>query len=364
MQFPSVFQAGTWQMNVALLTTAALATRVVQRFYFVNRLYGWEHALMSIPRMVVGNMINFMATARAWKVFLAYLLFGKRMVWDKTMHDFPDAAQLVQTRKQLGELLTTWQAVEPERLQQALAQQHAGRRQPLGRILLTQGWLDDETWPKPSPSDLPRAVIDIDYLRAGSFPVSADACVQWRMLPLPPQQQTLRLAVASPLPEDALALLKQETRSAHIEQSIARESEINAGLRLIGGDQHWQLDNVPLLGDLLVEMRLIDHARFEIALDAYKPQRDGRIGDYRSSRASPPRTPSPRPCRSSAGVRPRCSRRLPEPYRHEDHAAVHRHRCRPGNGYRAGTGAGRCAAAVVRCGLPRRRAGLRRLRAR
>ncbi len=122
MQFPSVFQAGTWQMNVALLTTAALATRVVQRFYFVNRLYGWEHALMSIPRMVVGNMINFMATARAWKVFLAYLLFGKRMVWDKTMHDFPDAAQLVQTRKQLGELLTTWQAVEPERLQQALRQ--------------------------------------------------------------------------------------------------------------------------------------------------------------------------------------------------------------------------------------------------
>ncbi|MCI1157524.1 glycosyl transferase family protein [Stenotrophomonas maltophilia] len=145
MQFPSVFQAGTWQMNVALLTTAALATRVVQRFYFVNRLYGWEHALMSIPRMVVGNMINFMATARAWKVFLAYLLFGKRMVWDKTMHDFPDAAQLVQTRKQLGELLTTWQAVEPERLQQALEQQQAGRQQPLGRILLTQGWLDDET---------------------------------------------------------------------------------------------------------------------------------------------------------------------------------------------------------------------------
>ncbi|MFH7617759.1 glycosyl transferase family protein, partial [Pseudomonas syringae pv. tagetis] len=65
-----------------------------------------------------------------------------------------------------------------------------------------------------------------------------------------------------------------------IEQSIARESEINAGLRLIGGDRQWQLDNVPLLGDLLVEMRLIDHARFEIALDAYKPQRDGRIGDY------------------------------------------------------------------------------------
>ncbi|WP_258291219.1 hypothetical protein, partial [Stenotrophomonas maltophilia] len=48
MPFPSVFQAGTWRMNVALLTTTALAPRIVPRFYFVNRLYGWEHALMSI----------------------------------------------------------------------------------------------------------------------------------------------------------------------------------------------------------------------------------------------------------------------------------------------------------------------------
>ena len=101
------------------------------------------------------------------------------MVWDKTMHDFPDAAQLVQTRKQLGELLTTWQAVEPERLQQALEQQQAGRQQPLGRILLTQGWLDDETLAEAIAfqGDLPRAVIDVDYLRACQFPISADACV-------------------------------------------------------------------------------------------------------------------------------------------------------------------------------------------
>ena len=32
--------------------------------------------------MVVGNMINFMATARAWRIFMLHLLFGKRMVWD------------------------------------------------------------------------------------------------------------------------------------------------------------------------------------------------------------------------------------------------------------------------------------------
>ncbi|HBN53999.1 MAG TPA: glycosyl transferase family protein [Stenotrophomonas sp.] len=283
LQFPTVFQAGTWQMNIALFTTAALAMRVVQRFYFVNRLYGWEHALMSIPRMVVGNVVNFMATARAWRMFLLYLLFGKRMVWDKTMHDFPDATQLVHTRRRLGELLTTWQAVEPERVEQALQQQQRGRQQPLGRILVSQGWLDDETLAEAIAfqGDMQRAAIDVNYLRAGVFPVSIDACVQWRMLPLPPLQEgTLRLAVANPLSDAALALLRQETGSAHIEQDIARESEINAGLRMIGGAEQWRVDTVPLLGDLLVEMHLIDHARFEIALDEYRPQRDGRIGDY------------------------------------------------------------------------------------
>ena len=68
--------------------------------------------------------------------------------------------------------------------------------------------------------------------------------------------------------------------NTQVEQSIARESEINAGLRMISGAELWRIDTVPLLGDLLVEMRLIDHAHFEIALDEYKPQRDGRIGDY------------------------------------------------------------------------------------
>lgn len=282
MQFPTVFQAGTWQMNIALFTTAALAMRVVQRFYFVNRLYGWEHALMSIPRMVVGNVVNFMATARAWRMFLLYLLFGKRMVWDKTMHDFPSASQLVHTRKRLGELLTTWQAITPDRVEQALQQQQGGRQQPLGRILVSQGWLDDETLAEAIAfqGDLRRASIDVDYLSQGNFPVAVELCVHWRLLPLPAEApDVLRVAVANPLAEEALEQLRQQAGVTRIEQEVARESEINAGLRLINGD-NWRINSVPLLGDLLVEMNLIDHARFEAVLDDYRPQRDGRIGDY------------------------------------------------------------------------------------
>ncbi|HCV95935.1 MAG TPA: glycosyl transferase family protein, partial [Stenotrophomonas sp.] len=48
---------------------------------------------------------------------------------------------------------------------------------------------------------------------------------------------------------------------------------------LISGETY-RIDAVPLLGDLLVEMRLIARDQFERVLDEYKPQRDGRIGDY------------------------------------------------------------------------------------
>lgn len=282
MEFPTVFQAGSWPMAIALFTTGALVMRVLQRMYFVNRLYGWEHAVMSVPRMIVGNVINCAATARAWRLFAGYLLFGKRLVWDKTMHDFPTNTQLVQIRRRLGELLSVWQAVEPERLQQALDQQEGGRQQPLGRILVAQGWLDDETLAEAISfqEDLPRATIDVDYLQQGDFLLPVDACVQWRVLPLPVvTPDALRLAVTSTLPGNALETLAKIAKVERVEQFIARESEINAGLRLIcGSDYH--INAVPLLGDLLVEMKLITREHFQAALDEYRPHRDGRIGDY------------------------------------------------------------------------------------
>lgn len=282
LEFPTVFQAGSWPMAIALFTTGALGMRVLQRMYFVNRLYGWEHAVMSVPRMVVGNVINCAATARAWRMFAGYLLFGKRLVWDKTMHDFPTNTQLVQIRRRLGELLSVWQAVEPERLQQALDQQEEGRQQPLGRILVAQGWLDDETLAEAISfqEDLPRAHVDVDYLQQGNFPLPMDACVQWRVLPLPSAApEVLRLAVTSTLPGNALEALTRIAKVERVEQFIARESEINAGLRLICGSDY-RINAVPLLGDLLVEMKLISREHFQAALDEYRPHRDGRIGDY------------------------------------------------------------------------------------
>ncbi|WP_026431828.1 glycosyl transferase family protein [Paracidovorax oryzae] len=142
--YPSVFSPGGWLMTVMGLNAFALMLRVVQRAYFVTSMYGWEHGLLSVPRMIVGNCINAMAAARAWKLFLSNKLFGTRLVWDKTMHDFPSADQLVQRRRRLGEVLLSWRAIDEAHLDQALQLQSASGR-PLGTILLENGWLDEGT---------------------------------------------------------------------------------------------------------------------------------------------------------------------------------------------------------------------------
>ncbi|WP_332610522.1 glycosyl transferase family protein [Achromobacter sp. ESBL13] len=142
--YPSYFRPGGWLVILMWANAVALLLRVVQRAYFVGRMYGWEHAVLSIPRMIVGNFINAMAAARAWRLFIAHLVTGKRLAWDKTMHDFPSTDQLSQQRQRLGELLLSWQAIDQDTLARALEIQ-ARDKKPLGQILTEQGWLDEGT---------------------------------------------------------------------------------------------------------------------------------------------------------------------------------------------------------------------------
>lgn len=142
--YPSLFTPNGWLVTLMGLNAFALFLRVVQRAWFVGRIYGWEHALLAIPRMVIGNFINAMAAARAWRLFIGHLVTGKRLAWDKTMHDFPSTDQLPQQRQRLGELLLSWRAIDADKLALALEMQHAEKR-PLGEILTAQGWLDEAT---------------------------------------------------------------------------------------------------------------------------------------------------------------------------------------------------------------------------
>jgi bacteriophage N4 adsorption protein B len=62
--------------------------RALVRFTCVARLYGWKQGFLSLPRVIIGNMIAMMAARRAVAQYLRYLK-SDALVWDKTRHAFP-----------------------------------------------------------------------------------------------------------------------------------------------------------------------------------------------------------------------------------------------------------------------------------
>ena len=62
-----------------------LAWRIFMRFLFTSSSYGLTQGLLSVPRMVIGNVIAMLAAARAISIHLG----GGPRKWDKTRHTFP-----------------------------------------------------------------------------------------------------------------------------------------------------------------------------------------------------------------------------------------------------------------------------------
>jgi adsorption protein B len=282
--FPSLFGSNNFWRGLLYINAFFLASRVAHRIYFTTALYGVEHGLLSVPRMVVGNFVNAMAVARAWRLFLSYLFRGKRLVWDKTMHEFPTGAQLARKRLRLGELLQSWQAVDESVLARALEKQAASHT-PLGRVLVSNGWLDDETLAEAIAyqSELPRGVLTVELVLEHALDMPTDLAVRHRAIMLGKKALRPVLAVASPLSDAAIAELTAALGAEPL-QRIVREGEIADSLRMLseaGGAAPSALTpSVPLLGDMLIERAAMSREAFDAAMNDYRPDRHGRIGDY------------------------------------------------------------------------------------
>ncbi|MFZ4125154.1 MAG: glycosyl transferase family protein [Rickettsiales bacterium] len=133
--FPTLINTWSFPWWLIMINFFFLMNRILHRVYFTGQIYGWEQALLSIPRMVVSNIIAFLASLRALRQFLAHRASGKPMVWDKTAHAYPSTNQLEHMRQRLGELLLERKLITQLALTDALARQKHERK-PLGELLL------------------------------------------------------------------------------------------------------------------------------------------------------------------------------------------------------------------------------------
>ncbi|WP_084704733.1 glycosyl transferase family protein [Beijerinckia mobilis] len=248
-RYPSLFLLHPVLFWLLAANGVALCLRLVQRFYFTRQLYGWEHGVLSLPRALISNFVNFAATVRAWRLFLSNLFFGTPLGWDKTMHFYPSA-------EAIGHVPHSHSALDEETIAEAVAY----------------------------ALQVPRVHLTALMVRNGAAGLPQHPWHLWHAVPYRAEGETrLCLAIAAPLSPFAAKEL-----AAHFLPipglRIARESEIEAALRLLDGESTAfgaiGRQKGAARGTFMIDHGFVDKARLAEALDEYDPEVDGLVGEY------------------------------------------------------------------------------------
>ncbi|TFI27434.1 hypothetical protein [Herbaspirillum sp. 3C11] len=156
--------------------------------------------------------------------------------------------------------------------------------------MVSHGWLDEETLAEALAyqENLPRVRLDKESVEQHAAALPGELATRLRALYIGDDavdgRRVARIAVASALGDEARAELEAALGLPPFPM-VARESEIAAGLRLLHGqrnafDKNQTEAGVPLLGDLLIGGGMLSREVFDAAMQRYRPDRHGRIGDY------------------------------------------------------------------------------------
>lgn len=85
--YPDLVPFHSYIWYLLLINGVFLINRIVQRFIFTSINYGFLHGILSFPRSIVANMVNFFAMARSIKLVHQSKKNGTQVKWDKTAHE-------------------------------------------------------------------------------------------------------------------------------------------------------------------------------------------------------------------------------------------------------------------------------------
>lgn len=213
------------------INTVMLALRLSERIYFVAKLNGALQGALSLPRMFVNNIINFLAVCRAWRVFVNHLMTGKPIAWDKTSHTYLSNDQLGKTRRKLGEILVEWGVVTVAQVDGCLeTQAECGKR--LGQLLLETGAVSADILADAlaEQADLPRVSLDSAVVGRADATFANEMQRAHRAVPFSMADDgTLNVAVGNPLGDDARVMIARAA-GCNVAYFIASDEQITAEL--------------------------------------------------------------------------------------------------------------------------------------
>ncbi|MFB4392141.1 MULTISPECIES: cyclic di-3',5'-guanylate-activated glycosyltransferase NrfB [unclassified Pseudomonas] len=203
-----------------------LLNRLFQRFWFVTRFYGIGEGLLSAPRMMWSNFVNFFANIRALRQVLA-MGDSRRVAWDKTTHEFPAIA--APARTPLGQRLLAKGLINEQQLHEAIT---SPVRRRLGRELLLRGWLNSEQLAEALAEqfDLPWAPLNpfkLDPALIALLP--RRLATHYGVLPVAEDGKTLVLASETPVSQVSLGVISRQLKRP-VKCRLAPQGRVALGL--------------------------------------------------------------------------------------------------------------------------------------
>ena len=228
--FLSIFESSEWLAGFLWLNFFLMVNRIVQRIFFVSTYYGFAQGLLSIPRLLWGNYINFMANLKAVKQVLEH---GdvRRIAWDKTTHDFPTIGIENKERKKLGQILIDQGVITHEQLESVLEHKHTGMR--IGSALVHAGILSSTELADAlaiqagvNCESIDPYVIPEDLIRS----LPASIAQHYAILPIRREDGVLVVASEMAIDPISLAAISRKIHSK-ISYVIVPRGQVTVGLR-------------------------------------------------------------------------------------------------------------------------------------
>ena len=226
-RYPSILSDSAILPVLLWLNGFMLLNRLFQRGWFVTRYYGLAEGLLSAPRMMWSNFVNFFANLRALRQVMA-MGDSRRVAWDKTTHEFPALTKA--QRVPLGHRLVEKGLLTEEQLEAAIT---SPVRRRLGRELLLREYIDSTQlvqelaeqleleWAPLNPFKIDRRLIDAVPRRVASH---------YGVLPVAEEGDTLVLASEGPVSQVSLGAISRQLKRP-VRSRLAPQGRVTLGIR-------------------------------------------------------------------------------------------------------------------------------------
>ncbi|OKH86398.1 cyclic di-3',5'-guanylate-activated glycosyltransferase NrfB [Thalassospira sp. TSL5-1] len=292
-RFPSILGNDPLLHTVLLCNGFLLLNRLLQRSYFVTRFYGIHQGLLSVPRVVWSNLINFCANVRALRQVVK-TGDSRRVAWDKTSHEFPTISG--STKIPIGQRLIQKGLLTPEQLEAAITSPY---RRRLGRELMLRGLINSTQL-----TEVLAEQANMEWGDVNPFAIAPELikkvpghiALRYAVIPCEQQGDTLILASERPISQVSLGAISRKLKQP-VSCRLVPHGRVTLALRNWYSNRHQneetrtvlefarancnnpeRIENICLhqvmLGELLQVRGIVSASLFNQAMIDYDPEKE------------------------------------------------------------------------------------------